>query len=392
MVAYFLQPSEHRWTRRLVLVGYCVFTAASGYAHYYAWLNVTAQILTLAALAAIHRGEARRQFWQRTFELLAAGLCALVFYVPEILALADKASGFFKVIGDQKFQSGVHQILPGLVDQDRFNRWFAFASGFQWRPFNHTGFAWACTATATLVFLSALWGIVQRLRVSKQLTVAAVMVGGMAILPWILVAMVPFSPHRFECKHLLFALPWFCLALALPAATARNRLNLWLLPLALFAVSNLYGSVQMLVSEKENWPAAWELISKRGRPGDLLLASPSYMRVPLTKNRPDLAPPLQPLYARKPKHPSIFAILAPGAEPQPITRRSPEEWIQQAIGRGSQVLVLRGWSNVAVPDPELHQLLKSYGLVLQEPMARFAGGAGSGATLLVVGRYGPRQP
>jgi hypothetical protein len=216
------------------------------------------------------------------------------------------------------------------------------------------------------------------------------MVGAMAILPWILVALIPFGPHRFECKHLLFALPWFCLALALPAATARKRLNLWLLPLVAFAISNLYGNVQMLASEKEDWPAAWELISERGRPGDLLLASPSYMRVPLAANRPDLAPRLQPLYAREPEHPSIFAILAPGAEAGRITQRSPEEWIQQAMGRGSQILVLRSWSNVAVPDPELHQLLRGYGLVLQEPVKRFIGSAGSGATMLIVGRYGPR--
>jgi hypothetical protein len=342
--------------------------------------------LTLAALALASRGNQRRQLWLRTFELLGAAVCALALYVPELIALTEKASDFFKVIGDEEFRSGVYQILPDLIHQDWLNRWLAFASGFQWLPFNHPGFTHICTAAAIVIFVSALVGVVQRLRSSEQWTMATI-VGGMAIFPWLLLAVIPFSPHRFECKHLLFALPWFCLALALPAATARRCWNLWLLPLALFAALNLYGSVQMLASEKEDWPAAWELISKQCHPGDLLLASPSYMHVPLTRNWPDHAPPLQPLYARDADQPSIFAIRDRGSQRQRVPQRSPEEWIQQAVTRGNQVFVLRGWNNVAVPDPELHRVLRGLGLVLKAPVTRLPGGAGSTATMLVVGLY-----
>ncbi len=385
---HLMTPASSSRVRALRLGGYALTTALAGYTLYYAWLATASQVLAMAAVALASAPAERRLLLRRTWEILAAGVIALVLYAPEIYYLAVKAEGFFGLVGTGGVASGVPQTLPDTFRQDWLNRVCAFLVGFQWSPLDR-GFATACLGLALAIGAGAL-AFVTRAARAPDTRAAALLAGGQAFLPWLLLLAIPFRPHRFECKHLLFALPWLGIVLALPFASARRPRWAWLV-IGAFLAANLHGTWHMLLSEKEDWPLAWSELASEVRPGDLVLTTPVYLRVPLHANRPPDGPLLQLVYAKDDVHAcSVSWVGRPGAPRPRLAAPGHGPWIALARASGARVFVVRGISNVAIPDASLAAQLDVAGFVADDEPTVLPGGAGSNGTLLVLERYSAR--
>ncbi len=373
--------------RRRDWAGWLVLSCLSTYTLYYAWFAIAAQIL-FVGLVCWRTPERRAQLGRilRNFLLLAGSL--LLLWIPELVALLGKVESLEIELGAKKIIAGIPYPPEAVAAHwvSFYNHYLPFTAGFHWGNLESKGIAVLLLGLAVLLIGAYCLALVMRYRGGDRN--AALAAGAMTIAPWVMLALLPFKPHRFEFKHLLITLPWFCLGLAL---LSRERRTLAALPLALFIGFNGWSNYRgLLLEEKEHWAQVSQTLQAQAAPGDLVLIKPAYTRIPLRYATLNAASQLRELYATDSTDPAVLVFAPEGAAPydrHPRSRRY-RPYLLQGARRKQVIWLIVTWSNVADPRPRILGELKALGYRRDDSLTQLLPGfAGSNATLIQLTCY-----
>lgn len=164
-----------------------------------------------------------------------------------------------------------------------------------------------------------------------------------ALVPFLCLAVFPFTPHRFESKHLIFATPFLLLLAGSLWETSPSRL----LPVTATAVLALANAASLWVYyhpgvEKEHWKSVSQYLAEKAATADGLCLNPhAQIRFPLG------------LYAHSP----MLPVRAPGAGPVESLAVDP------TIKR---IWLVEAYSPISIPNPEVHHWLNAHWKLLEK--------------------------
>ncbi len=160
----------------------------------------------------------------------------------------------------------------------------------------------AAAAVAAAVLAAAVLGIIAGPDRRRR----GIVLGSLTVVPFVCVALLPFRPHEFEPKHLIFLCPLLLGATA--AAITRGIRRRALLAagaaavLAVIVANGLWlGGYFSPEAEREDWRGAAAEIFRQARKGDAVLFLPSRARAPFERYLPEGtrvragSPPHQPM-------------------------------------------------------------------------------------------------
>ncbi len=372
-------PTLTRW------IGWGLLSCLAIYTNYYTWFSIAAQVVVLGLVC--WRLPDKRPRRQTAAMFLVLSVSLLLLYIPELISLKQKVVSLEIEAGGKAIQTGVPYPPDAVAAHwlSTFNQYLPFTTGFQWAKLDSKPVAIVLFCMAGLLILSFLTALARHYRSDDP--APSIAIGSLVIVPWILLVCLPYKPHQFEFKHLLFTLPWFCLGLAL---LVREKRAAWA-PLLLFAAFNLWSDYRsMLVEEKEHWALVRETLDVDAEPGDLVLIKPAYTRIPLIYAGKNSSRSLHELYATDSTKPAALVLSRKQAAPYyrvPLDQGW-KPYLRQAARRSRAIWLVQTWSNVSTPLPPISSELERVGYVREPRQARlFLGFAGSNATMIQVTCY-----
>jgi uncharacterized membrane protein len=365
---------SHRTRHAYHYILYVISTAAALYAFPYAIFVVAAQglflaVMILAALSRQRRGDALL----RPVAALACLLAAVAAFSPYLPVLLGRAEQLREMQGIYAggFAARVHaaEQLPAVARSMIYGTYIAYMG-------NGT---LAAVFVLLFIALPAALGIAN-LRGPRG---ARLFVALTLLLPLIGVVLLPFRVQIPEAKHIGFLLPFFIVAACALFSrhfVGRRRLLANLLPVAegclvvaLFAGSQAFDLRDYYTERtgKEAWREVVPLLAEQLHPGDAVICSPYYARIPFEyylggkATIKDSTDPFTGLVGRRWRMKNgEFSV--PVLIPQPermntgegITSEDVAQFLDENRNRPERVWLVVNRSNVAAEEPGVYAMLE----------------------------------